>query len=490
MSRYLFPVFIGLLTAMMGCAAAPEIKPPKLEMALPSQWSAQATIEGEINAQWWLDFDDPGLDQAVRRVLESNYDLKAASARLSQAVAQAMIAGADLKPTADLGFNASRRRQNFIGLPIPGSGGGVTSSLSTTFGVSLNLSWELDLWGRLRSGAEAALADVQATQADLHGACLSMAGQCVKAWLLIAETSQQIDLAEATLLSYSRSLKQVQSRFESGIRPSLDVRLALSNLEDAKAALADRRLTLDRSVRQLEILMGGYPGCTLEIPRALPPIPSKVPAGLPAALISRRPDLAAAERRLAASRARLDKAEASLYPRISLTASGGTSSNALGDLLDGDFRVWALAGNLTQPLFEGHRLRAGVDQAEAGAEESLAAYAGAALSAFAEVETALAGEAFLAERIDHLSQAATQAEAARNLAEERYRMGLEDYITVLDSQRSALSMQSRLLSARRVQLENRVDLYLALGGGFDISMITESARSDAAAGSFPEDSEL
>jgi len=487
MSRCLLFLLCGIISA---CAAPPEIEPPPLEIELPAQWSAQKTFEGEIRAQWWMDFNDPELDQVVMRVLENNYDLRAAAARLSQAVAQAKIAGADLKPSADLGFNATRRRQNYIGLPLPGGGGGVNSSLSTTYGVSLDLAWELDLWGRLRSGAAAALADVQATQADLYGAYLSMAGQCVKAWLAMAEASQQLDLAEATLSNYKHSLRQVKSRFESGLRPSLDVRLALSNLEDAEASLVERRLILDQTVRQLEILMGGYPGCTLDPPEALPAMPAEVPAGLPAVLVSRRPDLAAAERRLAATRARLDMAEASLYPRISLTASGGTSSDSLGDLLDGDFRVWAIAGNLTQPLFQGNRLRAGVDQAEAGAEESLAGYTGTVLSAFAEVETALAGETFFAERIQHLAEAVTQAEAARNLAEDRYRMGLEDYITVLDSQRSALSKQSRLLLAQRRRLENRVDLYLALGGGFDISFIKEPARSAEDVRSLPEDSEL
>lgn len=468
-----------------GCASPPEIETPELDIDVPSQWTSMHTEAGDVDLQWWMDFNDADLDQMVRHVLENNYNLKAAAARLNQAVAQAEITGADLKPTADLGFNASRRRQNYIGLPF--GGGGVSSSLSTSYGVSLDLAWELDLWGRLRSGAAAALADVQASQADLYGACLSMAGQTVKAWLSVAEATQQIELAEATIASYRQSLRQVRSRFESGLKSSLDVRLALANVEDAKATLVERKQTLDHAVRQLEILMGGYPAFALKIPEQLPPLPDDIPAGLPATLVSRRPDLAAAERRLAASKARLDVAEASLYPRISLTASGGTTSDALDDLLDGDFRVWAIAGNLTQPIFQGNRLRAGVDKADAGVEEVLATYTGTVLSAYAEVEIALAGETYLAERLDHIAEAVVQAEAATILAEDRYRSGLEDYVTVLSSQRTELNQKSRLLQVRRLRLENRVDLYLALGGGFDMSFIKEPARSDEEARSVAKD---
>jgi len=160
-------------------------------------------------------------------------------------------------------------------------------------------------------------------------------------------------------------------------------------------------------------------------------------------------------------------ARTELYPRLSLTGNAGTATGALADLLDGDFGVWSLVGNLIQPLFQGGRLRAGVARAEARAAEELATYANTALLAYSEVETALAAEAFLTERARHLAIAVEQSRAAETLADDRYRAGLDDYVTVLESQRLALQAEGDLITARRQRLENRVDLYLALGGGFD-----------------------
>jgi outer membrane protein TolC len=213
-------------------------------------------------------------------------------------------------------------------------------------------------------------------------------------------------------------------------------------------------------------LLGNYPGNAGEPPRALPAIPGQIPGGLPADLIARRPDLAAAERRLAAADQRWVSAKRSLYPRLALTGSAGTTSAEFADLLDGNFGVWSLVAGLTQPLFQGGRLRAGVDAAEAYRVEAIETYAAAALRAYAEVESALAADRFLAAQTGHLEESVTQSTRAFTLAEERYEQGLEEYITVLDSRRSQLNAETALLTARRARLENRVGLYLALGGGF------------------------
>jgi NodT family efflux transporter outer membrane factor (OMF) lipoprotein len=378
--------------------------------------------------------------------------------------------GADLEPSVGVGLDATRQRANFIGFPIGGAGG-VPSATFETFGVSLETSWEVDLWGRVRAGARAAVAEMQASEADLRGARLSIAAQTAKIWFSILEARQQIALAEESVESFVLSAEQVRSRYESGIRPALDLRLALSNLAGAEALLELRRTQLDRAVRQLEVLLGRYPdGNILEtlVAGGLPRTPDPVPAGLPSELLIRRPDLVAAERRLVASDQRYLAARRSLYPRLTLTASGGTRSASLNDLLDGDFKVWSLLGGLTQPLFQGGRLRAGVEQADAASRETLSFYVGSVLSAFAEVESSLAAEGYLAEREVHLAEAAEQLVAARRLAEQRYRNGVGIYLVVLESQTRALTAESELLVVRRQRLENRVDLHLALGGGFEI----------------------
>lgn len=460
--------YLLLLMLAAGCATPPEVEHPDLDIITPDSWTGGPSAAGELSMEWWIGFDDPVLTELVDRALEHNYNLKAALARLDRAAADAKIAGADLKPTAGFNFNATRRRQNFIGLPIGGSE--VASSTTTSYGVSLDTSWEIDLWGRLRARAGAALADLQAVEADFRGARLSIAGQTVKAFLAVAEANQQFRLAEETVASFSRSTDQVRSRYERGLRSPLDVRLSLSNLADAKALMEQRKRLLDQSKRQLEVLLGEYPDEDVVVSQELPAMPPQVPAGLPADLVKRRPDLAAAERRLAASSSRVAEAEGALYPRLSLTASGGTASEDLDDLLDGDFRVWSLAANLLQPIFEGGRLRAGVSRAKAAQDESLAQYADAVLNAYAEVESSLAAEEFLAEQEVHLAEATMQAKAAQELAEDRYNSGLEEYITVLESQRRALINEGNLIALRRQRLENRVNLYLALGGGFQFTL--------------------
>jgi outer membrane protein TolC len=207
-----------------------------------------------------------------------------------------------------------------------------------------------------------------------------------------------------------------------------------------------------------------------------------VPAGLPVELLTRRPDLVMAERRLAAAGARVSEARAALFPRIALTGSSGRASEEIEDLLDSAFGVWSIAGNLAQPIFQGGALRAAVDLASAEQVEAAAAYAGAALQSYKEVETLLAAESLLSEREKHLAAAAEQSRAALALATQRYTTGLESYVTLLASQRNLLTAESEHIAVRRARLDARVDLYLALGGGFDASALLDSyARGGAPA---------
>ena len=430
-------------------------------------WTAEDLPEGQIDVTWWEDFDDGGLASAVDIALVQNYDLRAAAARLEQAAQDARAAEGDLQPTVQGTFNGSRRKQNFVGFPIPGGEDTVLSTVSTNFGVSLDVSWEIDLWGRLRNSARAALADLQASAADLRAAQLSIAGQTTKAWFAIAEAQQQVDLSSQTVQSFRSAAEQVRERFEAGIRPALDLRLALLNLSNAEAQLQQRRQQFDGATRQLEVLLGQYADGGVRDTGRAPKYHPRRTGRSAADLVARRPDLVAAERKLTAFLVRTDVARTDLLPRLSLTGSTGTATDGLRSLIDGNFGVWSLLGNVVAPLWQGGRLRAQVDRAEARANEALADYANAALTAYAEVETALAAEEFLAERERHLAESTLQARAAERLADERYRAGLETYITVLDSQRSAVNAEAELIAARRTRLENRVDLYLALGGGFE-----------------------
>lgn len=456
---FVLPLFL------LACASAPKIEYPELALTTPATWTAPAPDDAVV-ADWWRELGPARLDSLIALALAQNYDLKGAAARLEMAQAQAKIAGAPLTPQLSATGNGSRRKQNFVGFPIPGGEGQIPSTTSTSFGVNLNLSWEVDLWGRLRAGAQAALADFQVAEAEWRAARLSLAAQTARAYFAAVEAGRQVELASATVENYRLSTEQIESRYRRGLRSSLDLRLGRSSLAAAQATLAQRRQQQDIALRQLELLLGRYPNASIEVGAELPAIAGQIPAGLPAELVARRPDLIAAERRLAAADRRLVQARRALLPSISLTASTGRSSSELGDLLDGDFSIWNLVGNISQPLLQGGRLRAGVDQALSAAEQALFAYAQSALRAYGEVETRLRAEGFLADQEKALTTAAAEAVAARVLAEERYVRGLSDLIILLEAQRRAFDAESRLLSVRRQRLDARIDLHLALGGGF------------------------
>jgi NodT family efflux transporter outer membrane factor (OMF) lipoprotein len=482
--EHVFLVAVALALAAPGCVSAPARTEAVMPVTLPDRWAAgdpaakrsrDETVSGEPS--WWTAFEDPALDSLILETLENNHDLRAAAMRIDSAAAQARIAGADLYPSVGASLNRSSRKQNFLGFPSLGGaaggpggssgGGGVLSTTTTILGVSLDTAWEADLWGRIRSSQAAALADLQATQADYAAARLSLSGQISKAWFTLNEINQQVALAERTAASFRTTVAQVRERFARGLRPSLDLRLALTNLHGAESALEQRQVERAALVRQVEALAGRYPRGSLEDRTGFPPLPPPVPAGLPADLISRRPDLVAAERRLAAAGSRVAQARRALYPSLRITGSAGRQSEEFSDLLDGNFGVWNFVAALTQPLFQGGKLRAGVDLAGSREREALELYVGSALRAYSEVETALVTGVRLEDLEAILAAASEQAAAARRLAEDRYNAGLDDFLTVLEAQRRDFEAGSRLIEVRRRRLENRVDLHLALGGGFD-----------------------
>ena len=457
---------LALAAATAGCGRTLARPERSFTVAAPEAWTGGETLPEASEGDWWAYFADPRLDRAISQALTYNHDLRAAAARVDAAQAEARIAGAAELPEIDLTLNRGRQRQNFVGFPIPGAEGSVLSRTYTNAGLSLALRWEADVWGRVKSGKLAAMAQTQVRQADLAGVRLSLSGQTAKAWFAAIEARRQVGIARASLDSYRFSAERVRARFESGIRSPLDLRLALSELARAEALLEQRREEADRALRGLEILVGRYPQADYELAEDLPAVPSGVPAGLPAELVHRRPDLAASERQLLVADARIAQAKADLRPRFSLTSATGTSSNTLQDLLNNDVFVWSFLGGVVQPIFNRDRLKATVSQNEALAREAAASYEGSILAAYNEVESALAAEDVLARREKALEEATKQSLAARDLAEQRYRLGLEDIITLLSSQRTALDSESQLLTVRRLRLDNRVNLHLALGGGF------------------------
>ncbi len=474
--RYKF-LLAGML--FLSCSSTLTKNEINEHIQIPDTWVEKISSTNIENTIWWNEFEDNKLNKVILDAYENNHTLQIASANVIAASSQAKIAGAPLLPEANLSLNTQKRKQNFIGFPIPGNERGVLSNTSTTFGASLNISWEIDLWQKLSAEHAGAIANVQIAEADLKGAKLSLEGQICKAWFTAIESKRQVELAIATLANLQLSVDQIRTRYKAGLIKSLDLRLALSNLALSKSSVIQRENQYKNSIRQLELLLGKYPTAELQISENLPEYSNDIPSVLPAELISRRSDLVRAERTLAVANAGIKSAKGRLYPQISLTGAKGSSSQEIDNILDGDFGIWNIGASILQPIFQRGKLREGVKLAEQNSEIALNQFVQSALTAFTEVENAISNENYLKEREKLIESAVEQAVAARSLAEDQYLKGLNNFITMLEAQRSAYENESQLLTVKREKLTARVDLYLALGGNFKNDLIDSKSENGA-----------
>lgn len=485
--RIMTAALIGLVLA--GCEALTPVRTNFEDsgVVVPQHWSSAADA-ARVQQGWLEDFDDPTLGKLVGEAVATNYDLRSASARMQQARARARIVGAQLLPQVDVGVGASRA-------DLSGSDG--AGATVDRFDARVNASWEIDLWGRLANEKRAAARDADAAGADYRAARLSLAATVAQAWFDAVEAELQVKLAQDTVRNFRDNLEIVHEGFRAGLNSALDVRLERANLAGAEAEREASLIVRDRSVRSMEVLLGRYPSGELAVATDLPVIETEVPAGLPAEILVRRPDVRSVALRLEASDERFSAARKNRLPGIALTATGGVSSGELGNLLDFDAIIWSLAADLAAPVFQGGRLQAERDLARAENEEVLADYAQVVLVAFREVETALTAERILASQEAALEVAARESVEAEALALERYRAGLVDIITWLEARRRAFNARSSLLAVSNSRLQNRIALYLALGGGFDAQAApiatrlptsgTDVARvTDVAGGENPE----
>jgi NodT family efflux transporter outer membrane factor (OMF) lipoprotein len=423
---------------------------------IPSYWGDAGESSRPVPEHWVQAFGDPDLSALVQSALAENYDLKAAAARLDAAVAQARIDGSGLWP--QISFNADHQQ-----VQIRDAGFG--SARFGVFEALFSLSWELDVWGRIRATRQAALLEAGAVASDLNGARLSLAARIAQSYFDLAEARLQSGVAEQSVKDRRTIVQLVRGRFARGITNALDLRLALTDLSTAEAQLSQARNQIQLVSRRLEVLLGRYPEARLAEASTLPEPPPDLPAGLPSELLERRPDLIAAFDRLLAADSRVESARKLLLPRIVLTAAGGMRSTALTDLVDPRALAWSVVIGMMQPLFTGGRIRGEINLNEARAEEALNLYKNTALNAFREVEQALAADEWLREQEKALRHAVEQTEASRKLAVYSYQLGIIEILTLLDSYRSTLSAQSAHISVKRQLLTNRINLYLALGGG-------------------------
>ncbi len=406
------------------------------------------------STDWVANFGDPTLNELIQEAMSSNTDVQGARARLAAAEASASASRSGLYPS--VGVNASARRNESVSSNVPGT---------TVLGLGGSVSWEVDMWGRIRNQANAGDLDAQASNADYAGTRLAIAGATAQTWFNLIEAQLQTDLATRNVATQERALRLTKRRFDGGISGSSDYRLARSALANAQASLAARKRIQNSTTRQLETILRRYPEDALKTRNTLPALPPLSGAGSPKDVFLRRPDLLAAERRMQAAGLRVDIAKKNLLPRLSLDGSVSSGGGSLTRLFSLNALAASLASSLTSPVFQGGALKAEVARNEANLQQQMESYAGIALTAYREVEDGLDAEGLLAEREAALVISLEEAQKAEERLEQRFSEGLASILQLLDSQSRRISTEGQLISARKERLANRVRLHLALGGG-------------------------
>ena len=450
----------GLLS---GCGAAPSREAIEADVdqavasesqATPEQWGADSP-RGAVEVGWIDSFDDPALTKLVEEAQANNRDLAGAAANVDRAWALARQAGAALSP--EIGVSAGAGRTGSVN----------SSAAATDLSLGLQISWEADVWGRVRAGQRGAVASAQASEADFRSAQHSLAAATAKAYFTAIEANLQANIARETLEILEETQRIVNVKYENGMASAQDVSLTRSDLASARERVTTLGGSFRDALRALETLLGRYPGAEIEVRESLPVAPPPPPAGVPSELLERRPDIMAAERRVAAAFNASAQARAARLPTVGLTGDLGGASGSLSDLLDPANIAWRAGASMLAPIFDGGRRREAVEIATAAQEQALAAYGQAALNAFGELERNLDQGVVLAQRTVDLQEAAREAANAFRIASLRYKEGEEDLLSVLTIQQRVIRAKSALSSVERLLLEQRVNLNLALGGSWE-----------------------
>jgi len=438
----------------------------QLQKSAPGAWTATTQAQAGIDTQWVNRFKDGLLTQLVKEGVANNNSLIAGAERLRQAQQRARVAASAGRPILNTGASGSRQRNIFLGIP----GVGANASETNAFGVSLNASWELDLWGRIRAGRDAEIAAFEAQAWQQRAAEASLKAQITKAYFALVESNQQIILAEQSIGILSQTRDAIADRFNSALSDeggsAAQYRVAESDIASAQADIARWKGQQDNTTRQLELLLSRYPSASIIAKSSLPKLPATVPAGLPSELLLRRPDILAAERQYVEALQRQEEANRAVYPSFSLTGSAGTNTTSLSNILNSSFGVWSIASAISQPILTGGRLQAEKISRESEAKARLIELQDTVLRGFGEVETALSAEKFLRARHDATAKAVVLAKEAQEAAKLDYRDGTASVQTLLLAETRYIQSSSALVSLKRLLLDNRIDLHLALGGDY------------------------
>lgn len=465
------PVLSAVLVSMVlaGCAAVgPDYIRP--ETKAPTGWHAplQDGLSGtpltpETLAKWWTTLNDPMLSGLIERAVKQNLDLAEARVRVREARARRGISEAKLFPALEATGSATKSRGS------ENSGSGTESKL---FAAGFDAGWEVDVFGGVRRSVEAADADLSASREELHGVLVSLAAETALNYLEARTFQARLAVAEANIGTQEESYLLTRSRFDAGLSDELAVHQARYNLENSRSQLPVLRTGLEAAKNRLAVLLGMTPGALhpeLAGHQAIPVIPGTLAVGVPAETLRQRPDVRLAERRLAARSARIGVATADLYPRFRLSGSIGLQSFSAEDLLEYGSRTWRIGPSVSWNLFDAGAVRRNIEVQSALQEQALVQYEASILNALEEVENALTAYVEEQLRRESLASATAAARSATQMARDRYRAGLVDFSSVLDSQRSLLSFEDNLARSDGAVTANLVRLYKALGGGWELA---------------------
>lgn len=463
MRRAMMPIALVLPLVLGACAGT---KAPALRTSdVPASWDAPLA-EGAAawpDTDWWLGFKSEELDGLIAAAQKNNLDLAAAAARLVQAQGSAKTTSSALFPSLDLDAGASTRDSFTNDAPA-------SSSNRNSFSLSAAASYEVDFWGKNRADAKAARLAVSASRYDQATVALTVTANVASSYFDVLSLRERIAIAKANLANLERVLTLVEAKAKAGVATPLELAQQRAAVASQRAAIPPLEQQEREALATLALLVGvppqGFTVAGTDLKAVAAPL---VAPGLPSELLTRRPDVASAEASLEASQASVTAARAAFYPSISLTGSAGYSSSALAALINPAAAAYNAAASLAQPIFDGQRLSGALQSAKGREEEELASYRATVLNAFSEVSTTLGSLEALARRGTLQGENVRQSQIAFNIAEARYRAGVEDYISVLDTQRTLYSAEDSLAQTKLSRLQSLVSLYQVLGGGWQLS---------------------
>ncbi|MEE1948366.1 AdeC/AdeK/OprM family multidrug efflux complex outer membrane factor [Pseudomonas alcaligenes] len=446
-----------------GCSLIPDYQRPAspVDSLWPSEAGGAQTATAAADLDWRAFFKDPALQGLIDTALANNRDLRVAALNVEAYAAQRQIQRSALFPSVTADGGATRQR-------LPGSlSSSGDPSISSQYSATVGASWELDLFGRLRSLDEQALQQYFATEEARRATQIALVASVASAWLTLQADQELLQLTQDTLKTYQQSFALTQRSYDVGVADALALAQARSAVESAQVSLAQysRQVAQDRNA--LVVLLGSGKAGGLPVGQPLDDdLLLEVPAGLPSDLLQRRPDLRQAEHQLQAANANIGAARAAFFPSVSLTANAGSLSPDLAGLFDAGSGSWLFQPSISLPIFNAGKLRASLDYAELQKDIQVASYEKAIQTAFQEVADGLAARATYQQQLDAQRALVKTNEEYYRLAERRYRTGVDSYLTLLDAQRQLFSVRQQLIGDRLAQLTSEVELYKALGGGW------------------------